>query len=138
MYRSTVSRSTSRQSNKNLFLADNQIKNVLLDQPKRVIHKHKSFMKFQKKRVNESNSELMNQMIGTKCTVPKKQKTLLSFEKHQKYQQIRTRFSQNGNRRQILSLGNKNLLCPTLAEFMKSGLGDSFLGNLSMRNKKCP
>ena len=69
----------------------------------------------------------MERLLGTGPQVIKRDKTEKSYKKHLKYRDIRKVYREGGSRKDPLALGNSELLCPTLTEFNKSGLGPKFL-----------
>jgi hypothetical protein len=68
--------------------------------------------------------------------VLKKDYTGRAFQNHKRYEYIRRRYDENGNRKDTVPLGQANLLCPTLMEFTNSGLASKFMElDLSMSVK---
>jgi peptidyl-tRNA hydrolase len=53
-----------------------------------------------------------------------------------KYQNIRRRYNENGQRKDVLPLNQSDLLCPTLQQFNSSGLANRFVeSDMSMSIK---
>lgn len=94
---------------------------------KRVIHKHASFEKFNRKKIQAQNSELVQRLIDSSCVVIKNEKSSKHFDNHLRYREIRNKYDSEGKRKHSLALGNSRLLCPTLKEYNESGLGSKFL-----------
>lgn len=46
--------------------------NPLIHKPRRVVHKHESFEKFQNIKIQKDNSKLVNRIISTSCHVIKR------------------------------------------------------------------
>jgi hypothetical protein len=119
-----------------MFRPQKEITNVVLDKERKVIHRHQSYEKMRDRKINIDNVEMVSRLISTQCQIIKKDHALNSFEKHKKYQRIRMRYNEVGQRKDSLPLGNKSLLCPTLHEFNSCGLGEKFIGSdLSMSKK---
>jgi hypothetical protein len=107
-----------------------------IDSPKRVIHKHLSFEKFRKQRIEQDNSKMVNRILNSECEVQKVKSTEKAFRNHLVYQNIRRRYNENGLRKDVLALGESEMLCPTLLEFNSSGLASRFVEmDLSMSVK---
>lgn len=79
---------------------------------------------------------MVNRILGSECQVITKEKADLSFQRHILYQNIRRRYNEAGERKDSMPLGNSELLCPTLTEFQRAGLGQKFVEkDLSMSVK---
>jgi hypothetical protein len=70
---------------------------------------------------------MVNRLINTECLIPKNSKILESYQNHKKYREIRKRYNEYGERKDYVPFGNKSLLCPTLAEYNRSGLASKFI-----------
>ena len=121
--------SPSNSQTRSMLLSSNgsRKKNIRFSEPKRIIHKHQSFEKFEQQRIKRENNELVGRLVGTSCEVMKNKHTNKSFNRHLKYKNIRAKFDETGNRKHVLAMGNTSLLCPTLTDFNNSGLGEKFL-----------
>lgn len=101
-----------------------------------MIHKHLSFEKFRKQRIEQDNSKMVNRILNSECEVQKVKSTEKAFRNHLVYQNIRRRYNENGLRKDVLALGESEMLCPTLLEFNSSGLASRFVEmDLSMSVK---
>jgi hypothetical protein len=109
---------------------------VKLSEPKRVVHKHHSFEKFRRQRISQENVEMVSRILQSDCQIIKNQAADRCFQNHLRYENIRRRYNETGQRKDSLPLGQSALLCPTLLEFNNSGLGRSFVEmDLSMSIK---
>jgi hypothetical protein len=46
------------------------------------------------------------------------------------------RYRDDGLRKSGLSIGNKNMLCPTLSQYINCGLGQTFLSNIFLTPRR--
>ena len=100
------------------------------------MHKHWSFEKFNRAKINRQNLEMMGRMLNSSCEVVKNKSSSKSFARHKKYSDIRARYDQHGQRKDSVPLLNSEKLCPTLSEYQKSGLANRFVNmDMSMSMK---
>jgi hypothetical protein len=104
-----------------------QIRDFKIVDSKRIIHKNLSYEKFKNKRISQENIGMVNRLVNTECLITKNSKVSESYQRHKKYREIRKRYNENGERKDYVPFGNKSLLCPTLAEYNRSGLASQFI-----------
>lgn len=79
---------------------------------------------------------MVARILGSQCQVVKNEQAEHSFRRHIRYQGIRRRYNDQGQRKDILPLCESAMLCPTLQQFNTSGLAGRFLEmDLSMSIK---
>lgn len=101
-----------------------------------MIHKHQSYEKFRSQKISQENAEILERIIGSECHIVKNTHTGKSFQNHLRYRNIRGRYNEQGQRKDVLALGQSMLLCPTLKEYHDVGLGHQFIEkDLSMSLK---
>jgi hypothetical protein len=101
-----------------------------------VVHKNWSFEKFSQKRIEDENTEMVSRILGSQCQIIKNDYAEKAFRNHLKYQNIRRRYNESGQRKDVLPLNQSELLCPTLHQFNASGLASRFVeSDLSMSIK---
>lgn len=79
---------------------------------------------------------MVGRILQSDCQIIKNETADRSFQNHLRYENIRRRYKESGERKDSMPLGQSALLCPTLLEFNNSGLGRSFVQiDLSMSLK---
>jgi|JI10StandDraft_1071094.scaffolds.fasta_scaffold1064537_1 hypothetical protein len=79
---------------------------------------------------------MVSRIIGSECHIVKNNETGKSFKNHLRYRNIRGRYNEQGQRKDVLALGESMLLCPTLKDYHDAGLGHQFVErDLSMSLK---
>lgn len=79
---------------------------------------------------------MVSRILSSQCQVIKNDKAERAFKNHLKYQNIRRRYNESGQRKDVLPLNQSELLCPTLLQFNASGLANRFVeSDMSMSLK---
>lgn len=117
----------SQTQRSSLFEKRKEIQNAFISEPKRIVHKNLSFEKFNQQKINQQNVEMVSRILNSECQIIQKISAEKSFKNHLKYQNIRRRYNEGGQRKDVMPLGQSQLLCPTLMQFNTSGLGSKFV-----------
>ena len=108
----------------------------MIHKPKRIVHKHLSYEKFNRAKIDRQNVQMIGRLIETDCEVIKNKNSEHSYKRHLRYSNIRSRYDSQGKRKDSVPLLRSEKLCPTLSEYHKSGLAQKFVNmDMSMSMK---
>jgi hypothetical protein len=122
-----LAESRDNQTYRSSLFERREIEKAQLSEPKRVVHKNWSFEKFNQQKITHENAEMVSRILGSQCQILKKDLTEQSFKNHMRYQNIRRRYNESGQRKDVLPLCESEMLCPTLLQFNNSGLASKFV-----------